>query len=96
MTPRDELQASWARTCTHLNAAFQVLPESPKDGLCGGSVAAYHDWLSHNELELALDELEMLADANVVPRKYWENLLAAAQEMKLDTHIQRYKERLPE
>ena len=88
---RRELEASWSRTRAHLNKAFAQLPPSPKDGEEGGSVPRYREWLDHNELELALEELELLGEANNVGELFWEFLLRAATEMNLNTHAARYR-----
>lgn len=91
---RQNLEASWSRTRAHLNNAFAQLPALPKDSDKGGSAGNYREWLDHNELELALDELEMLGEANGAGRKFWELLLSAAIEMKLNKHIMRYQKLL--
>ena len=91
---RKELQASWARTRTYLESAFAQLPASPVEGEEGGSAQAYRGWVDHNELELALDELEMLGEANPVDPGFWQLLLQAATEMKLDDRAARYQEKL--
>ena len=64
------------------------------DGEEGGSVKRYREWLDHNELELALDELEALAEVNAVQRAFWESMLSAADEMKLTDHAERYRAKL--
>ena len=45
--------------------------------------------IEHNELELALDELEMLGGINKVPRQFWVCLRDAAIEMQLPNHLLR-------
>ena len=64
------------------------------DGEERGSVKRYREWLDHNELELALDELEALAEINAVQRAFWESMLSAADEMKLTDHAERYREKI--
>jgi hypothetical protein len=81
---RGTLEESWRRTRGHLDAAARLLPAAPKRGSEGGSFAAYLDWLEHNELELALDELLLLGEANSVVTEFWQALLDTANEMKLD------------
>jgi hypothetical protein len=83
---RRALEQSWHRTRRHLDTAARLLPADPKRGPDGGSIAAYSDWLEHNELELALDELLMLGEANSAGTEFWQTLLEAANEMKLDAH----------
>ncbi len=91
---RKELEASWSRTRAHLENAFAQLPASPVDGEEGGSAQEYREWLDYNELELALDELEMLGEVNGVERTFWEFLLQAATEMDLNDHAMRYRMRV--
>jgi hypothetical protein len=91
MKTRAELESSWTRTRQNLESAFAQLPASPKVGEDGGTVTLYREYLEQNELELALDELEMLAEANSVPTAFWQSLLEAALEMNLTSHAQRYK-----
>ncbi len=91
---RKELEASWSRTRAHLENAFAQLPASPVDAEEGGSAQQFGEWLDHNELELALDELEMLGEVNGVGRTFREFLLQAATEMNLNDHAMRYRERV--
>jgi hypothetical protein len=42
------------------------------------------EWLDHNELELALDELESPGEDNSVAPEYWQALVAAAERMGID------------
>ena len=53
----------------------------------------YKEFLSHNEFELALDELEGLGPNNPVTEEFWAQLLAAAEEMGLRLHAMRYRQR---
>jgi len=69
-----------------LNAAARSLPTPVRSGEDGGTIEAFHGWLDHNELELALDELEMLGNANEVPDDFWSRLATAAQLMELEAH----------
>ena len=94
---RTELEKSWARTRSYLDNAFVQLPTSPtegEEGEEGGSMQKYREWLDYNELELALDELEMLGEANGLGTSFWESLLRAAAEMELDDHTVRLQRRL--
>ena len=87
-----KLRKSWQTTEGYLDDAFKLLPMSVKDNPEGGSVTEYREYLSHNELELALDELEGLGDVNKLPIEYWKILLYAAKEMGLTKHEKRYIE----
>ena len=81
--PNEGRLRSWQRTRTHLAAAAALLPASPRKNPDGGSLQRYDEVLEHNELELALDELEGLAEVNAVPPAFWTALAEAASEMKL-------------
>src|SRR5215471_1581615 len=52
-----ELQDSWRRTTAFLRDARSHLSEAA-EGICADEIAEFEDYLSHNELELALDSLE--------------------------------------
>ena len=78
-----DLEASWAVTRRHLDAAARMLPEE--------RLAEYRSWLEHNELELALDELAAIGDALHPPRGFWEELARAAANMRLDEKAARLR-----
>ena len=84
------LRASWERTKSHLRKARCELPEAPTRGHEGGTLEGFEEYLNHNELELALDELEGLASANQTSSQFWFNMRAAASEMSLTHHVERY------
>ncbi|WP_170156899.1 hypothetical protein [Roseimicrobium gellanilyticum] len=85
------LATSWKRISTHLEEARRHLPAQPLSGEEGGRIESYTEFLDHNELELALDELEMLASANTVTESFWTSMHAAACEMGLSLRAERYK-----
>jgi len=84
------LRASWKRTAAHLNDARSELPEDPAPGDEGGTASDFQEFLDHNELELALDELEGMATTNPTTTHFWFCLRAAASEMALERHRDRY------
>ena len=84
------LRASWKRTETHLNDARREFPEDPVPGEEGGTASGFQEFLDHNELELALDELEGMATTNPTTSHFWFSLRAAASEMELELHRDRY------
>ena len=90
----EELHQSWQRTRTHLAAAAALLPANPRPNPEGGSLQRYAQFLEHNELELALDELEGLAAMNAVTPAFWSEVAEAAAEMKLGDHERRYRDAL--
>ncbi len=90
-----ELWNQWQVTKSHLRFAAQLLPNplTQNDGADSAleiaSLDAYNDCLAHNELELALDQLEGLGELNTVPPAYWKSLAEAAQTMALCTRSAR-------
>lgn len=92
--PRDELIQSWQRTRAHLATAFAMLSAVQGAETLHGCIRGYLEFLEHNELELALDELELLGEENFVPCDYWAALAEAAAEMKLMEHTKRYRKRV--
>lgn len=86
---RGELEQSWAITKRHLAAAKQELPVQLPKFEDGWSPERYDEWFSHNELELAFDELEGIGAQVECSRRFWEELLAAAENMGLTEHAAR-------
>jgi len=84
---REELLQSWSVTTSYLEAAGKEIE--------GNRLATYRDWLAHNELELALDELEGLGEP-IQTVLFWQNLLSAADNMGLAEHAARYRRKLDE
>ncbi len=67
-----------------------ALPNNMKPG----QLLNYEEWLSHNELELAFDELEGIGQEIDCEQRFWFELLAAALEMSLPKHAERCRQRL--
>ena len=86
---------SWT---THVRAqlgrAAELLPSSPVQVPGESTLDRYRDWLDHNDLELALNELERLGDSNPVPLAYWAHLRDAAAEMRLWQRAVGFRRRL--
>lgn len=82
---------SWNITRLHLDNARNLLPSSLLES---GSIEAYEELLSHNELELAFDELEMLGEASSSSSEFWQELLAAAENMGLIEQAERCRTKL--
>jgi hypothetical protein len=82
------LQASWERTTGHLLEARSMLAVS--DDL----LLDFTEYLEHNELELALDELEGVALEIGAPEGFWKKANEAAREMGLLDHVRRYSARI--
>ena len=86
-----DLEQIWDRITAHLLAALAVLPPSTGDAAREKHVREFHEWIAHNELGLALDELEVLADLSHPAPEFWDHLSHAAAEMKLEAHVQRFR-----
>lgn len=56
----------------------------------------YREWIEHNELELALEELQGFGEIHQVPRQFWVHLRDAAIEMRLAKHRLHIDRRLNE
>lgn len=82
-----ELHRLWAVVCQDFDRARALLPSPLAEA--EGRAARLDEWLDHNELELALDELEMLGEDNAAPPAYWEYLRSAAARMGLTKHVAR-------
>jgi hypothetical protein len=78
-----DLHQSWAQTSRYLKAAQALLPPITLEDPEIGTLARLNEWLDHNELELALDELVGLGELNQAGAPYWQKLLAAAEKMGL-------------
>jgi hypothetical protein len=78
--PDDQLLEIWRRAGAHLDQARRSLTDPGDDAL-----AQFDEFLQHNELGLALDELAEVARARRAPRVVWEELRAAAATMGLDS-----------
>jgi hypothetical protein len=73
-----------------LSRARNLLPPSPEDQQ---SLSQYHEFVEHNELELACYELEESAKGRPVSSEFWLALRDAAKKMRLDDHVARYLKR---
>ena len=83
------LQKQWEEVTNLLLNAREILNN------CSGSIETINDnnfkqYLDHNELELALDEIEAISDSFELPREFWQCILKAANVMELKEHSKRY------
>lgn len=86
---KNPYQEHWNEAISLLKQAREILGQSD------GSVdhvedAQFQEYLSHNELELALDEIESLSDDFELPMEFWQLILRAANRMGLKEHSKRY------
>ena len=91
---RAELERSWATTAKHLNAARELLPDHSPPGADGATLGGFEECLRHNEMELALDELEDLGLTSNPPTEFWRHLMYAADNMALEDRAAEYKRRM--
>jgi hypothetical protein len=83
------LENSWANTCRHLEAAKECLVG--QHGIDKEALNEYQGFLDHNELELALDELEAVGEEATSDQRFWQYLILAAENMGLQKHAARYR-----
>ena len=81
---RDELEASWQRTRKRFERAVALLALPEDDH---ARLASYQQNLDHNELELALDDLEEAAEDTIQAPEVWEHLRWAAENMGLQERV---------
>jgi hypothetical protein len=82
-----ELLNRWKTTRWHLERAHRALPRNalenkgqiPEHDLA--TVAFFQEYLDHNELEMALDQLEGLGALNKCRGGFWRSLERASQSM---------------
>ncbi|WP_310729240.1 MafI family immunity protein [Streptomyces sp. N2A] len=72
------LASSWTATRDHLNAAMSCLVQTAEIDSRG-----VQEWLDHNELGLAFDDLVDLGHDRELPLAFWQHLDEAAREMNL-------------
>jgi hypothetical protein len=92
MTIENPFENSWKVTKDHFKNAVDLLPEKLIKGDEGAGIEEYFNCLSHNELELALNELEFIGEANNVSVKFWNELLLAAENMGLKKDVSRFNQ----
>ena len=73
----------WEEARKRLDEAFRLLHSLRSDSEAKRCFAWYRDELEHNELELALDALEHLAESSTLPTTVWEAFAIAADSMGL-------------
>jgi hypothetical protein len=89
-----ELRRLWVAVRQDFDRARALLPAPPAEA--EGSVGRLAEWLDHNELELALGELEALGEDNTAPPAYWRELASAAERMGLAEQAERLSRRAAE
>jgi len=77
-----------------LNAARKQLPKVPAPGAEGATISGFEECLRHNEMELALDELEDLGLTNAPAPEFWRQLMQAAENMGLSERATDFERRM--
>jgi hypothetical protein len=86
----DDLPKLWESIKVDLRRARNLLPNSSEDQ---HSLSRYYEFIEHNELELACDELEGSAKDRAVSGEFWLALRDAAKKMQLYEHAARFEKR---
>ncbi len=86
---KSELWKRWKVTFAHLKHARQKLAEPTVENQAEYQrlLSDYHDYLEHDELELALDCLEELGDLTNSRGSFWQDLERAARTMQLTSRV---------
>jgi hypothetical protein len=92
--PDPRLIRSWEITRTHLNRALLALPETIADKGARDALAEYHEYLDHNELGLAFEQLYHVGAMTLVPEEFWQHLRLAADNMGLIDGMERIDQRV--
>src|SRR5687768_1641717 len=87
---RNELEASWRRTRKRFERAVALLALTDESR---ARLASYRENLDHNELELALDDLEEVAEGTMQAPEFWEHLRWAAENMQLPHRMETFQHR---
>ena len=88
------LVSNWEITKQHLDNAFSFIPTNGLSENDLSFIKDFNDYIYHNELKLAFDSLDELAEINKLPKEFWKEMILAARQMKLEKHIQRCQEKL--
>ena len=84
----DDLPKLWASIRADLYRACNLLPGSSEDS---AGLRQCHEFIEHNELELACYALEESAKDRAVSSDFWLALRDAAQKMRLGDSSARYE-----
>jgi hypothetical protein len=91
---KEELERNVAGTAKHLKAARQLLRDDSPPGADGATIAGFEECLGHNEMQLAMEELEDLGLTSSPPAEFWRHLMHAANNMGLVDTAAGYKRRM--
>ena len=84
----------WGIAEANLKDARRYLVESITDPDAENhSLAQFDEYISHNELGLALDEIAGIAEDLACKAAFWKRLEAAAEAMELTVAAEKYREK---
>ena len=84
----EKLLENWRITERYLKQAIALLPTDAVLECEDGSLEGCRNWIRHNELGLAFEDLDALGKVNAVPRQYWMALRNAAENMGLTESVE--------
>lgn len=73
---------SWKRIKSSLLKAKSFVAIQKLDNNQLGKLKDFDEYIDHNELGLAFEQLELLAETIIFPSDFWKEMLSAANEMK--------------
>lgn len=85
---RNRLEATLTRARKRLPLNAKEHPKSSDGQVCLGSIRQFEEFLYHSEYELAIDELIPLGRMNEMGEAFWQDLLAASQEIRLGDRVE--------
>jgi hypothetical protein len=90
----EELRKSWAITLRHLASSRFYLQEHLPGKEAEECWTQAQEFLHHNELGLAFDELQALGELCSAPTEFWSELLLAAENMGSAEKVTLLRQRL--
>ncbi len=78
---------SWSKTEQFLLKAKSFTSKNSSDD--GELLKDFDEFIEHNELGLAYDQLIYLSESVNFPKDFWKEMLSAAKEMRLEDEIKR-------
>ncbi len=87
---RSEVERSWRITREHLATARAQLP-AIEDEFGRALLASCEEYLEHNELQLAMEDMAEAGERCLAPLPFWSALSRAADNMGLEVEARRYQ-----
>lgn len=80
---------SWEITRKHLLRAAEFFEREKLTSEELLFLESFKEFVEYNELGLAFDDLESLAETALCPKDFWQEMLLAAEQMNLPEAMQR-------